>query len=251
MIAQHNPIVQVEDLSMAYDSHPVLLDIDLEIEANTRTAIVGPNGAGKSTLLKGMLGLQPLLTGYVRVMGKPYREVYRDIAYIPQKGNVLWEFPATVFDVALMGRYARLGWLRRPRRRDREKAHDALEQVGMDEFRDRQISELSGGQRQRVFLARALAQDAKLYFMDEPLQGVDMVTEKIIMDLMRRFQDEGKTIIAVHHDLNTVGDYFDHVIMINRRVLAAGPVDTVFTARNIRRTYGLKGGDAHGGGTAR
>lgn len=230
-------IIHVEDLSIAYNEKPVLWDADVDIAENSKTAIVGPNGAGKSTLIKGILNLVKPITGEVQIMGKPYDKVYKEIAYIPQKESVNWLFPTSVFDVVLMGRYGRLGWLKRPGRHDREIARDAVDRMGLSEFSHRQISELSGGQKQRVFLARAIAEDAKIYFMDEPLQGVDIKTEEAIMKIVDEFISQGKTVIAVHHDLATVPKYFDHVVLLNKRVIAAGKVSEVFTDKNIERTY--------------
>ncbi|MDD7267402.1 MAG: ABC transporter ATP-binding protein [Lachnospiraceae bacterium] len=231
-------IVHVEDLTMAYDHRPVLWDVDLDIVQNSITAIIGPNGAGKSTLIKGILELMKPISGSVRIMNQSYRQVYRQIAYIPQSGSVNWGFPTTVADVVLMGRYGHLGLFRRPRSADKQAAEAALERMKMTEFADRQIAQLSGGQRQRVFLARAIAQDARIYFMDEPLQGVDRVTEEIIIETMREFQRSGKTIVAVHHDLATVERYFDHVVMIDQQIIAAGRTAEVFTEDNLQKTFG-------------
>ncbi len=235
-----NIIVHVEDLSIAYHETPVIWDVDINIFKGTRTAIIGPNGAGKSTLLKGILGLLPLITGSVEIMGSTYKDHYKKIAYVPQRTGINWDFPATVLDVVLMGRYSHLGWIKRPSKSDIEKSCVALEQIKMLEFKDRQISQLSGGQRQRVFLARAIVQDAELYFMDEPLQGVDIKTEGIIMDTLKQFQEDGKTTVLVHHDLNTVQEYFDHVIMLNKVPIAQGPIKETFTDANIAKTYGVK-----------
>ena len=180
-------IIHIEDLTMAYNDKPVLWDIDADIMGNSRTAIIGPNGAGKSTLLKGILNLMKPISGEITIMGKQYREVYKQIAYIPQINTVNWNFPATVEDVVLMGRYAHLGWIRRPSKTDKEISKEALIKMGMNDYAKRQISQLSGGQRQRVFLARAISQDAKIYLMDEPLQGVDIKTEGIIMSVIKEF----------------------------------------------------------------
>lgn len=238
MDAKEKTIIHVEDFTMAYTDIPVIWDIDLDIYEQSITAIIGPNGAGKSTLMKGILNLMKPISGKVRIMGKEYREVYRDIAYIPQSGSVNWNFPTTVLDVVAMGRYVHMGLLKRVGKKERELAMQALERMKMEEFADRQISELSGGQKQRVFIARAIVQDAALYFMDEPLQGVDIKTENLIMETMKEFQREGKTIIAVHHDLNTLEKYFDHVVIINKQLIAAGRTDEVFTEANIKRAYG-------------
>lgn len=232
------PAIQVEDLTVAYGESPVLWDVDLEIPAGTLTAIVGPNGAGKTTLIRSVLGLVRAAAGRALVLGRPYAEQRRLVAYVPQRGSVDWDFPTSVLDVVLMGRYGHIGWFRRPGRSDREAALAALARVGMDGFARRQISQLSGGQQQRVFLARALVQDAEVYLMDEPFQGVDATTERAIVDLLRAIAAQGKTVVAVHHDLQTVPEYFSHVVLLNVRRIAAGPVAEVFTEENLRRTYG-------------
>lgn len=230
-------IVQVEDLTMAYHDKPVLWDNDVDIIKNSRTAIIGPNGAGKSTLLKGILGLNKKLSGEVLVMGQEVKKVQDKIAYIPQASSVNWDFPTTVLDVVIMGRYVHLGWIKRPKKSDIEKAEEALKKIGMYEFKDRQIAQLSGGQRQRVFIARAIAQDAEIYFMDEPLAGVDKKTEKIIMDFLKESQRNGKTSVVVHHDLNTLPEYFDHVVILNKRIIAQGPVESTFTEENLEKAF--------------
>lgn len=230
-------IIDVEDLILAYNENPVVWDADVEIMNNTRTAIIGPNGAGKSTFLKGILGLIEPLAGEVKIMGKSPKDARKHIAYIPQTASVNWDFPTNVLDVVLMGRYKSLGWIKRPGKKDMEIAKEALNKMGMYEYKNRQISELSGGQRQRVFLARAICSDAQIYFMDEPLAGVDMTTEKIIMDTIKDFQKNGKTIVAVHHDLNTIKEYFDHLVIINRRVIAYGSMDQAFTEENLQIAY--------------
>ncbi len=232
------PAVHVHDVTVAYHRRPVLWDVDLELPANRLIAIVGPNGAGKSTLLKAILGLVPLASGRVTILGRPLQEARSLIGYVPQRESVDWDFPVSALDVVLMGRYGRVGWLRRPGPADREAARECLNQVGMGEFADRQISQLSGGQQQRVFLARALAQDAAIYFMDEPFAGVDAATERAIIEVLRSLRSGGKTVIAVHHDLQTLTDYFDHVAMLNMRVVVTGPVREVVTPENLHRTYG-------------
>ena len=216
-----NSVIHVEDLTMAYRETPVLWDIDLDVPEHVRCAIVGPNGAGKSTLLKGILGLLKPVSGAVLLWGKPLSAVQKQIAYVPQRGSVHWDFPTTVFDVVLMGRYAHLGLIRRPGKEDRALAMDALDKMKMADFASRQIAELSGGQKQRVFIARALAQDAQLYIMDEPLAGVDETTERIIMDKFMDLQREKRTVIAVHHDLSTLDAYFDYLVVLNRTVKAS------------------------------
>ena len=233
-----NVLIHLEDFTMAYTDRPVIWDMDLDIYEGSITAIIGPNGAGKSTLMKGILGLMKPISGKVSIMGKSYKEVYKQIAYIPQTNTVNWDFPTTVLDVVTMGRYNHLGLLKRVNKREKDLAMQALRRMKMEEFADRQISELSGGQRQRVFIARAIAQNALIYFMDEPLAGVDKKTENIIIETMREFKKEGKTIIVVHHDLNTLKEYFDHVIMVNKQLVASGKVEEVFTKENLVKAYG-------------
>ncbi len=215
-------LLHVEDVTMAYRENAVLWDIDLDVPTGVRCAIVGPNGAGKSTLLKGVLGLEKPVAGYVRIWGKTIEEVRERIAYVPQRGTVNWNFPTTVFDVVLMGRYVHIGLMRRPGREDRERARAALVEMQLEKLADRQISELSGGQKQRVFIARALAQESDLYIMDEPLAGVDETTERIVMDKFVALQKERKTVIAVHHDLSTLDMYFDYLVVLNRTIKASG-----------------------------
>jgi manganese/zinc/iron transport system ATP- binding protein len=232
------PAVEFHDLTVAYRRRPVLWDIDVTLPARQLIAIVGPNGAGKSTLLKAALGLLPLASGHVRIFDQPIRSARRLVGYVPQREAVDWDFPIDALGVVLMGTYARLGWLRRPSRPDHSLALECLRKVGMQDFATRQISQLSGGQQQRVFLARALAQDARLYFMDEPFAGVDAATERAIVDVLRDLRSQGRTVLAVHHDLQTVPDYFDHVLLLNMRLVASGPVASTFTAENLQRTYG-------------
>ncbi len=215
-------LLHVEDVTMAYRESAVLWDIDLDVPTGVRCAIVGPNGAGKSTLLKGVLGLEKPVAGYVRIWGKTIDEVRERIAYVPQRGAVNWDFPTTVFDVVLMGRYVHIGLMRRPGREDRERARAALAEMQLEKLAERQISELSGGQKQRVFIARALAQESDLYIMDEPLAGVDETTECIVMDKFVALQKARKTVIAVHHDLSTLDMYFDYLVVLNRTIKASG-----------------------------
>ena len=215
-------LLHVEDVTMAYRESAVLWDIDLDVPTGVRCAIVGPNGAGKSTLLKGVLGLEKPVAGYVRLWGKTIDEVRERIAYVPQRGAVNWDFPTTVFDVVLMGRYVHIGLMRRPGREDRERARGALAEMQLEKLAERQISELSGGQKQRVFIARALAQESDLYIMDEPLAGVDETTERIVMDKFVALQKARKTVIAVHHDLSTLDMYFDYLVVLNRTIKASG-----------------------------
>ena len=230
--------VDVADLTVAYTDAPVLWDIDLQVPEGVLCAIVGPNGAGKTTFIKAVLGLVPLAAGRVLVMGAPLRRQRKRVAYVPQRGSVDWDFPTSVLDVVTMGTYGRLGWLKRPGAAQSDAALAALDQVGMGDYADRQIAQLSGGQQQRVFLARALVQDADLYLMDEPFQGVDATTEKAIVTLLQTLRAAGKTVLVVHHDLTTVPEYFDWVLLLNVRRIAAGPVDEAFTNDNLRAAYG-------------
>lgn len=230
-------IVKVEDVTVSYDARPVLWDIDLSLPKGKLIAIVGPNGAGKSTLIKTMLDLLKPVTGTIQFNNKTYKEVRKKISYVPQRSSVDWNFPTTVYDVVLMGRYGHVGWFKRPRHKDKEIVKQSLESLSISHLKDRQISELSGGQQQRVFLARALAQEAEVYFMDEPFQGVDVKTERAIVSLFKKLKKEGKTVVVVHHDLDTVETYFDHVVLLNRRIIADGSVTEVFKKENIDRTY--------------
>jgi manganese/zinc/iron transport system ATP- binding protein len=232
------PAISVEDLTVAYLDQPVLWDLDLSVPQGVLMAVVGPNGAGKTTLIKSILGLIKPAAGTIRVLGKPYSEARRQVGYVPQRGSVDWDFPTDVLDVVMMGLYGRLGWLRRPGRVERDLAMAALEKVGMTDYADRQISQLSGGQQQRAFLARAIVQDADVYLMDEPFQGVDATTERTIVELLRDLRGGGKTVVVVHHDLQTVPEYFDEVLLLNVRRIAAGPVAGTFTDENLRHTYG-------------
>ncbi|MBD3178043.1 MAG: ATP-binding cassette domain-containing protein [Armatimonadia bacterium] len=230
--------VEVADLTVAYRDKPVLWDIDLSVPMGVLMAIVGPNGAGKTTLIRSILGLVRPTAGQVRILGKPYAKQRRLVGYVPQRGSVDWDFPTTVLDVVIMGRYGELGWIRRPGAAERRAAEEAIEKVGLTDLADRQVGQLSGGQQQRVFLARALVQDSLVYFMDEPFQGVDATTERAIIDILRTLRDEGKAVIVVHHDLQTVEEYFDWVTLLNVQRIASGPVDEVFTDSNLRAAYG-------------
>lgn len=228
----------IDDLTVAYHRKPVLWDVDLDIPQGKLVGIVGPNGAGKSTLIKACLDLVPKASGRVLVYGKPYRKQRSRVGYVPQRESVDWDFPVSALDVVAMGTYGRLGWLRPVGSTQRDQARDALERVGIGHLAHRQISQLSGGQQQRVFLARALVQDAMLYFMDEPFAAVDAATERAIVTLLHELKDQGKTCLVVHHDLATVSQYFDWVVLLNMRVVKAGPTDQVFTRENLRDTYG-------------
>lgn len=232
--------IDAEDITIAYHEKPVIWDVDFQVPPGIMMAIVGPNGAGKSTLLKGILGLIKLTAGKVSVFGEPYEKQRKLVGYVPQRTGVDWDFPTTVLDVVLMGTYGRLGWVKRPGKLEIYQATEALEKVGMRDYSNRQISQLSGGQQQRVFLARALTQDAEIFLMDEPFQGVDAATERTIIAILKDLKQAGKTVVAVHHDLQTVPEYFDWVTLLNVRRIAGGPVDEIFTNENLRRTYGGK-----------
>jgi manganese/zinc/iron transport system ATP- binding protein len=230
--------VSVRHLSVAYDRKPVLQNIHYDTPEGDLIGIIGPNGAGKSTLIKSILGLLPLANGEINIYGKPYAKQRHLVGYVPQRESVDWDFPTDAFDVVLMGRYGKLGWFRRPTAKDREIAMACLQKVGMDALAHRQISQLSGGQQQRVFLARALAQDAQIYLMDEPFAGVDAATEKSIMQVLHELKQQQKTVLIVHHDLQTVHAYFDSVLLLNLRKIASGPTDEVFHSENLQKTYG-------------
>lgn len=225
-------------MTVAYHKKPVLWGVDLEVPAGQLIGIVGPNGAGKSTLIKACMGLIPLQSGWVKVFGESLRSAPTRVGYVPQRESVDWDFPVSVMDVVLMGRYGRLGLMRRPSASDRDIARACLDRVKLLPYADRQISNLSGGQQQRVFLARALAQEADLYFMDEPFAGVDAATESAIVTVLRDLRDQGKTLIVVHHDLPTARQYFDSLLLLNMNVVAFGPTSEVFTAEKLQKTYG-------------
>ena len=232
------PALQVSQLSVNYDQTPALWDVSLQVPAGEIVGIIGPNGAGKSTFIKTVLELVPAMTGKVEFFGLPMKEVRGRVAYVPQRESVDWDFPITVRDLVVMGRYGRLGLFKWPRAADRAAADQVLEKVGMAAYSDRQISQLSGGQQQRVFIARALMQDADVYFLDEPFAGIDLATEKVIMDLLHQLKKQGKTVFIVHHDLNTVESYFDWIIMLNMRLVACGKVENVFNAESLFATFG-------------
>jgi manganese/zinc/iron transport system ATP- binding protein len=235
---ERNMALTVDDLTVAYHSKPAIWDIDLDVPEGVLMAIVGPNGAGKSTLIKAVLNLIPRAAGTVAFYGKPYERARSLVGYVPQRGSVDWDFPTSVLDVVTMGLYGALGWFRRPGRKERDLALFALEQVGLMDYMDRQISQLSGGQQQRTFLARALVQDAQIYFMDEPFAAVDAVTERAIVNILRQLKDRGKTVLVVHHDLQTVVDYFDWTTLLNVEIIDSGPTAKVFTPENLQKTYG-------------
>jgi manganese/zinc/iron transport system ATP- binding protein len=231
------PLVEFHDVTVAYGRRPVLWNVDLTISEPCLFGIVGPNGAGKSTLLKAALGLVPLAGGMVRLFGQPLERVRRRVGYVPQRETVDWDFPVSVMDVVLMGTYSRVGWLRRPGAAERAVARESLARVGLEDLADRQIGRLSGGQQQRVFLARALAQQADVYFLDEPMAGVDARSQEQILAVLSGLRDAGKLVIVVHHDLRAVTDWFDAVALIDMRLVAAGPTRQTLTPDNLRRTY--------------
>ena len=232
--------LSIHDMTVAYHRRPVLWDVDLDFPDGRLVGVLGPNGAGKSTLLKAALGLIPRVSGDVAVFGEPLARQRRLVAYVPQRESVDWDFPISALEVVAMGLYRSIGWCAPVRRRHREKAREALDRVGLADLAHRQISQLSGGQQQRVFLARALVQDARLFLMDEPFAGVDAATERAIVSLLQQLRKDGRAVVAVHHDLQTVRQYFDHVVLLNMRVVASGPTEEVFTEENLRRTYGGK-----------
>lgn len=231
-------VIEIKKLVVAYDEDkPVLDDFNLGIEKGKMTAFVGPNGAGKSTLIKAILEFVKPITGSITINGKKYAQEKKKIAYVPQRGSVDWDFPTTLYDVVEMGSYGRVGFLKRVPKSEKNRVMEAIEKVDMLEYVDRQISQLSGGQQQRVFIARALVQDAEIYLLDEPFQGIDKKTEGSIVKILKGLKEEGKTVIVVHHDLQTVPEYFDEVVLINRKVIASGKVNEVFTKENVDETY--------------
>ena len=231
-------VIEIKKLVVAYDEDkPVLDNFNLSIEKGKMTAFVGPNGAGKSTLIKAILEFVKPITGSITINGKKYAQEKKKIAYVPQRGSVDWDFPTTLYDVVEMGSYGRVGFLKRVPKSEKKRVMEAIEKVDMIEYIDRQISQLSGGQQQRVFIARALVQDAEIYLLDEPFQGIDKKTEGSIVKILKGLREEGKTVIVVHHDLQTVPEYFDEVVLINRKVIASGKVNEVFTKENIDETY--------------
>lgn len=234
----HDAALCIHDVTVAYHKRPVLWDVDLDVPRGSLVGVLGPNGAGKSTLIKAVIDQVPRASGNVLIFGGPYSERRECIGYVPQRESVDWDFPVTALDVAAMGLYGRIGWFGRVKRRHREQALSAMERMGIADLANRQISQLSGGQQQRTFLARALVQDADLYLMDEPFAGVDAATERTIVEILRELRARGKTVLVVHHDLQTVREYFDRVILLNMRVVAHGRTVDVFNASNLQKTYG-------------
>jgi len=232
--------LEIHDLTVAYHKRPVLYGIDVTVPPGQLIGIIGPNGAGKSTLIKAVMGLLPVSSGWVKVFGRSYSENCRRVGYVPQRESVDWDFPVSVMDVVLMGRYGHLRLGQRPSAKDREIARECLEKVQMLPFANRQIGNLSGGQQQRTFLARALAQESDLYLMDEPFVGVDAATEAAIVTLLQELKNRGKTLLVVHHDLGTAREYFDMLLLLNMRLVAFGPTAEVFTREQLQATYGGK-----------
>lgn len=235
--AAESPL-SIYDLTVAYHRKPVLWDVSIDFPKGQLIGVVGPNGAGKSTLIKAVMDLIPKASGEIRVFGKPYRKNRHHVGYVPQRESVDWDFPVDALDVVVMGLYGQIGWCLPVRRKHRKRAAEALERVGLADLAHRQISQLSGGQQQRTFLARALVQDADLYLMDEPFAAVDAATERAIIEILQEMKNRGKTVLVIHHDLQTVADYFDYVVLLNMRVVAHGPVETTFTQENLQKTYG-------------
>lgn len=236
-------MIELKNLTVTYQDKPALFDISLKIRENAITGIIGPNGAGKSTLIKGMMDLVKKNSGVTTVDGKPLNNVRKNIAYVEQRNTIDLTFPIKVSETVLLGTFPKLGLFHRPKEREKQKVIESLKQVKMEEFKNRQIGELSGGQLQRVFIARALAQEADIIFLDEPFVGIDMNSEKVIIDLLKKLRDEGKTIVVVHHDLSKVTTYFDDLIILNQKLISHGPISESFTTKNIKAAYGDSMGD--------
>lgn len=234
----NEPVIQVQNLTVSYHHKPVLWDVNFALPQGQIIGVIGPNGSGKTTLLKSIMGLLPVDTGEVRLFGLPLKKVRGRISYVPQRESVDWDFPANIEDVVLMGRYRKDNLFKPLNKRDKEIAKEAMEQVGLLDLAKRPIAQLSGGQQQRVFIARALAQQAELYLMDEPFVGVDAATEDAILKLLTKMRDEGKTVIIVHHDLQTAYSFFDSIVLLRTRLIAAGPKQEVFTTKNLQDAYG-------------
>jgi manganese/zinc/iron transport system ATP- binding protein len=230
--------IEAHNLTVSYGAAPVLWEIDFELPVGQIVGIIGPNGSGKTTLLKSIMGLLDPASGYVKVFNKPLDENRARIAYVPQRKSVDWDFPASVYDVIMMGRYGKGKLFKRPNQADKEIVEQSINKVGLSDLKNRQISELSGGQQQRVFIARALAQKADIYLMDEPFAGVDAATESSILSILQEMRSEGKTVVIIHHDLQTVSEYFDYLLLLNTRLIAKGPLQEVLTKDNLSNAYG-------------
>ncbi len=233
-----NTVLQIKDLTVAYQNNVVLQNVNLSIPSGNLVGIIGPNGAGKSTLLNAIMHLIPKIEGEVKIKGESLKTIRKQVAFIPQRDSVDWNFPISVLDLVLMGRYVKLPWYKKITDLDKQQALNCLEKVNMLNFADKHISELSGGEKQRIFIARALAQEAEVYFFDEPLVGIDATSEKEIMEILNQMKMEGKSIFVVHHDLQSSVEYFDWVIFINRKIVASGPISSVFSLQNLQNTYG-------------
>ncbi len=231
-------VIQIENLTVNYGKNLVLWEVFLSISSGKMIGIIGPNGAGKSTFLKALMGFCPKLSGKITFWQKAFSSVRTKIAYIPQKEEIDWDFPITVYEVVLMGRFSHLRFWQRPKAFDKQKVFDALEKVGLKEYAKRQIGQLSGGQQQKLFLARAIAQEAKVYLLDEPFQGVDATSEKVIIQVLKQWRNEGKTILIVHHDLSRLKEYFDELVFLNKRIIASGPLEQVLTEENLQAVFG-------------
>jgi len=241
MIAQiEKPVLEIHDLTVSYGKNPILWNVDFTLPQGVLAGIIGPNGAGKSSLIKAIMGLLEVNSGYIRVFDREMDSVRKKISYVPQRESVDWDFPASALDIVMMGTYHKLGLFTRPGKKEKALAMSCLEKVNMANFHDRQISELSGGQQQRVFIARALAQEAEIYFMDEPFAGVDISTENTIVELLKQMTKEGKTVIVVHHDIHSASRYFDWIIMLNMHLIASGPTEEVLTEQLLQKTFGGK-----------
>lgn len=241
MIAQvDKPVLEIHDLTVSYGKTPILWNIDFSLPQGILAGIIGPNGAGKSSLIKAIMGLLKVNSGYIRIFDQEMKTVRKKISYVPQRESVDWDFPASALDIVMMGTYHKLGLFNRPGKKEKALALQCLEKVGMEKFQSRQISELSGGQQQRVFIARALAQEAEIYFMDEPFAGVDISTENTIVELLKAMTKEGKTVIVVHHDIHSASRYFDWIIMLNMHLIASGPTEEVLNEALLQKTFGGK-----------
>lgn len=231
--------INVKNLHVSYFGKEVLSNVSFNFKPGNLIGVLGPNGAGKSTLMKAMLGLIPHDAGKIKIGNAPLKEVQKSIAYVPQRSDIDWDFPIIVKDAVLMGTYPGLGLFKRPKKEDKRWAMECLEKVGMSEYANSQIGELSGGQQQRVFLARALAQKADYFFLDEPFVGIDVSSEDVIINILRDLRNAGKTIFVVHHDLSKVESYFDELVLINKELYGCGPVETVFQSEYMEKAYGM------------
>ncbi|ADC50809.1 ABC transporter ATP-binding protein [Alkalihalophilus pseudofirmus OF4] len=229
-------VIEVSNLSVYYENNEAIKNISFKADQGQLIGIVGPNGAGKSTLMKAVLGLEKY-RGNVSILGKRVQEVRKQISYVPQRNQIDWDFPVLVEDVVMMGRASHIAWYKRPGKRDKEIVQECLDKVGMTKFSKRQIGELSGGQQQRVFIARSLAQQADIFFLDEPFVGIDVTSEEIIIDLLRELKRQQKTVFVVHHDLSKVQDYFDQLLLINKELIQFGAVEKVYTPEILQQTY--------------